>query len=138
MLVRYAAQGVVSALVAFAGACKKEPVDPERERCIAERASIVAALASSTQCANDSDCEMLFAECGLPGDCGGVAIAKSAAPALEARSTAYFDAGCSRKGMTSTQVCPDLYDRAQRGRCEARGPAFFAGGACKAAPPAGR
>ena len=134
-LSRDAARGVLCALVALAGACKKEPVDRERERCVAERASIVATVASSTQCANDSDCEILFSKCGLPGDCGGVAIAKSAAPALEARSTAYFDAGCSRTGMTSDQECPDLYDRVQRGRCETRRPAFCAGGTCKAAPP---
>ena len=135
---RYAAHEVVFALVALAGACKKEPVDPERERCVAERARIAATIASSTQCASDSECEILFTKCGLPGDCGGVAIAKSAAPALRARSTAYFDAGCWGTGTTPDQECPDLYDRAQRGRCEPRGPAFCAGGTCKAAPPAGR
>lgn len=123
------------ALLAFACACKTEPVDPESERCKAERASIVAIFASSTRCAKDSDCKLLFTDCSLPGDCGGVAVATTAAPALEARSKAFFDAGCAAKVRTPSEECPDLYDRRMMGRCETKGPAFCSRGTCQAARP---
>lgn len=129
---------VVPGLLACASSCRKEPFDAEGERCKAERASIVATFASSTQCTKDSDCELLFTHCGLPGDCGGIAVTTTAAPALAARSKAFFDAGCSRKVLTPPEECPDLRDRTPMGRCAPKGPASCSSGTCRAAPPPAR
>ena len=125
-------------LVAFAlvaTSCNKERVDPETARCSAARAAVTALIASSKRCETDADCEIFAPSCGLPFDCGGVAVTKTSASTLRNRSDAFARDGCVSK-IAKPWECPDLRDRAHYARCAPLGPPACRAGSCEAhAPP---